>query len=125
MDAGTLEPLQNAGAIPMLIGLFSIDNMTTDIMNQIVNTLYNLTRIDRSRQEEAARAGIIPHLKEIINENSPLKQFALEIILDLGKAPGGRSELSKCDGVEYYLELLTTYANWRVNTFDVLSLWYV
>ena len=93
------------------------------MVNQLVTTLYHLTRIDRSRQEEAARAGIIPHLQDIINKNSPLKQFALEIILDLGKIPAGRVELYQHNGVVYYLELLTSYANWRVNTLDVLSLW--
>jgi len=123
MDTSSLDPLENVDAIPQLIDLFTIKNITPDITNQLVSTLYNLTRIDRGRQEQAARAGIIPHLKDIINTNSPLKQFALEIILDLGKVPGGRIELSKYNGVEYYLDLLTNYTNWRVNTFDVISQW--
>ena len=123
MDTVSLLPLQQAGAISVLINLFSLKDISTDTVNQLVSALYNLTRIDRGRQEQAVRAGIIPHLMNIIDTNSPLKQFALEIILDLGKIPGGRAELSKMNGVEYYLDLLHNYTNWRVNTFDVLSLW--
>ena len=95
-----------------------------DILNQVVSAVYNLTRIDRFRQEQAVKAGIIPHLKNIINSNNPLKQFAMEIILDFGKIPAGRSELSKFGGVEYFLDLLSEI-NWRVNVLDILSHWFV
>lgn len=46
-------------------------------LKQAVQTLYNLCRMEKSRQNEAAQAGVIPHLKRIIEASSPLKQFAL------------------------------------------------
>lgn len=123
MDTLSLSPLEHVGAITELINLFPLKNISPECINQVIQTLYNLTRIDRNRQDQAARAGIIPHLMKIIEDNSPLKQFALEIILDLGKIPSGRTELAKRNGVEFYLGLLTEYINWRGNTFDVLSQW--
>jgi len=40
-----------------------------DMHNQVLNALFNLCKINRARQEQAARAGIVPHLKEIISAN--------------------------------------------------------
>lgn len=123
MDNNTLSPLEQVGAITELINLFPLKGISPECINQVIQTLYNLTRIDRGRQDQAAKAGIIPHLMKIIEENSPLKQFALEIILDLGKTPSGRVELAKLNGVEFYLSLLTEYETWRFHTFDVLAQW--
>lgn len=124
-DSTTYTPLQNVGAVPRLVTLFKAPAHiveSQDLINQLVSSLYNLTRIDRVRQEQAARAGIIPHLKELIDKNSPLKQFALEILLDIGRTPGGRAELWKYDGVEYFLGLLTE-VNWKVTALEVLASW--
>jgi hypothetical protein len=92
------------------------------LWNQIVSTLYNLTRIDRTRQEQAAKAGLIPRLRELIADNSPLKQFAMEIILDLAKVPSGRTELCNSNGIMYLIDLLSEL-NWRGNIMDVYAWW--
>ena len=89
----------------------------------MVNTLYNLTRIDRVRQEEAAVAGVIPHLQSFIRDNSPLKQFALGMLIDFSHLPKARSILSNYGGVAYFLQLLQIEEYWRGNLIDVISLW--
>jgi hypothetical protein len=45
--------------------------------NQILNTLFHLCKINRARQEEAALAGVVPHLQHYIATNSSLKQVHL------------------------------------------------
>jgi len=40
----------------------------------IYSALFNLCRLDRKRQAEAARMGIIVHFIKCIRDNSPLKQ---------------------------------------------------
>jgi hypothetical protein len=45
-----------------------------------------MCRLSKARQEEAASAGIIPLLKRVILQKSPLKQFALPILCDLANA---------------------------------------
>jgi hypothetical protein len=57
-----------------------------EVSNHIFQTCFNLCRLNKSRQEEAAQAGIIPHLKRILDTNSPLKQFALPVLCDLASA---------------------------------------
>jgi hypothetical protein len=75
--------------------------------NHIFQTYYNLCRLNRSRQEEAAQAGIIPSLKRVIETSSPLKQFALPILCDLASAGKScRTLLWQYDGLEMYLKLL-------------------
>lgn len=75
--------------------------------NHIFQTCYNLCRLNKSRQEEAAQAGIIPCLKKVIETESPLKQFALPILCDLASAGKScRTLLWQHDGLSLYLKLL-------------------
>ena len=128
MDTNTLAPLQQIGAIPKLINMFGLKGapleVSKEIDNQLLGALYNLTRISKERQEQAALAGIIPHLKEFISNNSPLKQFALSSIIELAHVRRARAELWKNQGAEYYLQLLKE-EYWKVNALDSLSVWYV
>ena len=76
--------------------------------NHILQTCYNLCRLNKGRQEEAAQAGIIPCLKRVIEANSPLKQFALPILCDLASAGKScRTMLWQHDGLHIYLGLLS------------------
>ncbi|TFK73191.1 Pkinase-domain-containing protein, partial [Pluteus cervinus] len=110
MNATLLEVLQNANALEILIHL--LDEQTsgphsTEMANHIFQTCYNLCRLNKSRQEEAAQAGILPCLKRVIETNSPLKQFALPILCDLaGAGKSCRSILWQHDGLRMYLKLL-------------------
>ncbi|KAL5482758.1 CDC15_2 [Sanghuangporus weigelae] len=110
MNASLLEVLQNANAIEILIrilGEHSSGLHSAEIQNHIFQTCYNLCRLNKARQEEAAQAGIIPCLKNIANSRSPLKQFALPILCDLASATKScRTLLWQHDGLSLYLKLL-------------------
>jgi hypothetical protein len=78
-----------------------------EISNHVFQTCYNLCRLNKSRQEEAAQAGIIPCLKRVIETSSPLKQFALPILCDLASAGKScRSLLWQHDGLTMYIKLM-------------------
>ncbi|KIK98973.1 hypothetical protein PAXRUDRAFT_30797 [Paxillus rubicundulus Ve08.2h10] len=110
MSANLLEVLQNANAIEILIKLLDEDSAgphSTEVSNHIFQTCYNLCRLNKLRQEEAAQAGIIPCLKQVIETSSPLKQFALPILCDLASAGKScRNLLWQHDGLAMYLKLL-------------------
>ncbi|KAJ7243744.1 hypothetical protein C8J57DRAFT_60548 [Mycena rebaudengoi] len=110
MNATLLEVLQNANALEILIRILDEQSSgphSTEMSNHIFQTCYNLCRLNKSRQEEAAQAGIIPCLKRVIETRSPLKQFALPILCDLTSAGKScRTLLWQHDGILMYLKLL-------------------
>ncbi|KAL4249212.1 non-specific serine/threonine protein kinase [Abortiporus biennis] len=110
MNATLLEVLQNANAIEILVRILdeqSTGPHSTEMCNHVFQTIYNLCRLNKSRQEEAAQAGIIPSLKRVIESSSPLKQFALPILCDLASAGKScRILLWQHDGLAMYLKLL-------------------
>ncbi|KDR82414.1 hypothetical protein GALMADRAFT_220413 [Galerina marginata CBS 339.88] len=110
MNATLLEVLQNANALEILIRILdeqSTGPHSTEISNHVFQTCYNLCRLNKSRQEEAAQAGIIPCLKRVIETSSPLKQFALPILCDLASAGKScRTLLWQHEGLTMYVKLL-------------------
>ncbi|KAJ7605514.1 hypothetical protein DFH06DRAFT_1067851 [Mycena polygramma] len=110
MNATLLEVLQNANAIEILVRILEDQSSGphgTEMSNHIFQTCYNLCRLNKSRQEEAAQAGIIPCLKRVIETRSPLKQFALPILCDLTNAGKScRTLLWQHEGLEMYIKLL-------------------
>ncbi|KAJ7758429.1 hypothetical protein B0H14DRAFT_3598399 [Mycena olivaceomarginata] len=100
----------NANAIEILVRILEEQSSgphATEMSNHIFQTCYNLCRLNKSRQEEAAQAGIIPCLKRVIETRSPLKQFALPILCDLTSAGKScRTLLWQHDGLSMYLKLL-------------------
>jgi len=79
--------------------------------------------LNRRRQEEAARAGLVPHLQEFINTNSPLKQFALPIICEFAHANNqAREILWQSDGVDFFMSLLYQ-EYWQVKALEALYVW--
>ncbi|KAF8208416.1 hypothetical protein K438DRAFT_1812186 [Mycena galopus ATCC 62051] len=110
MNATLLEVLQNANAIEILVRILEEQSSgphATEMANHIFQTCYNLCRLNKSRQEEAAQAGMIPCLKRVIETRSPLKQFALPILCDLTSAGKScRTLLWQHDGLAMYLKLL-------------------
>lgn len=86
-------------------------------------TCYNLCRLNKSRQEEAAQAGILPCLKRVIGTNSPLRQFALPIFCDLASAGKScRTLLWQHDGLGLYLNLLAD-PYFQVSALDAIVAW--
>jgi hypothetical protein len=129
MNATLHEVLQNANALEILIRILEEQSsgphstvsrlnsppllpnvqycIQQEISNHVFQTCYNLCRLNKSRQEEAAQAGIIPCLKRVIETSSPLKQFALPILCDLASAGKScRTLLWQHQGLHMYLQLL-------------------
>lgn len=146
MNATLLDVLQNANAIEILTKILDEQSsgphsavrititmvyahLTTiniqEMSNHIFQTCYNLCRLNKSRQEEAAQAGIIPCLKRVITTSSPLKQFALPILCDLASAGKScRTLLWQHDGLSMYLKLLED-PYFQVSALESILSWYV
>ncbi|KAG8846902.1 hypothetical protein FRB96_001747 [Tulasnella sp. 330] len=147
MNATMLDVLQNANAIEILVRVLdeqsagphsavssmqlalkgSTNNTPTsdfqEISNHIFQTCFNLCRLNKLRQEEAAQAGIIPLLKRVIETNSPLKQFALPILCDLASAGKScRTLLWQHDGLSLYLQLLSD-PYFQVSAMESIHFW--
>lgn len=132
MLATTLDALQNSNAIEVLTDLLSSSlqaNTRTptiyfrDISNQVLNTMFNLCRLSKERQEDAALSGLIPLLQRIVKTERPLKEFALPILCDMahsGKV--GRKVLWQCRGLGFYVGLLADQY-WAVTALDAIFIW--
>lgn len=124
MDHNTLSNLQRAGAIGCLVRVLAKRDgpNVKDMHNHVINTLYNLCKLDQERQYIAAKEGIVPHLQFIIDSTSPFRQFALPVLCDIAHVRRARSELWKHNGVDFYINLLSD-KYWHVNALDALSAW--
>ncbi len=128
MLSTTLEALHTSNAIELLIDLldFSRRKKTThfrEMCNQVLNTMYNLCRLSKVRQEDAAVNGIIPLLMKIMNGDRPPKEFALPILCDMahsGKV--GRKYLWQNQGLQFYVSLLADQY-WQVTALDAIFVW--
>ncbi|WVR06241.1 hypothetical protein IAU60_003271 [Kwoniella sp. DSM 27419] len=121
-----IEILQNSNAMQILVDLLGKcikGAHANEICSQIFQTIYSMTRLSKTRQEEAAASGIIPLLKKVIQNKSPLKQFALPILCDLANAgKGSRRLLWKYEGLTMYLDLLQD-PYWQVSALDAILAW--
>ena len=126
MLSTTLDSLQNSNAIDVLSDLLRTsmkEEHFREISNQVLNTIYNLCRLNKSRQEDAALNGIIPILLRIFKTERPLKEFALPILCDMahsGKV--GRRELWRNKGLQFYISLLAD-PYWQVTALDAIFIW--
>ncbi|KPV72270.1 uncharacterized protein RHOBADRAFT_47116 [Rhodotorula graminis WP1] len=126
MLPAALDPLQQAGTIGMLVSLLGQTyrgRLGAEIQNHAVNALFNLCRLSKARQAEAAAAGAIPLLQQIVRDNSPLKQFALPVLCDCAHAgKATRRLLWQHDGMALYLRLLTD-AFWVNPALEAILVW--
>ena len=128
MLSTTLDSLHSANAIELLIELLSNSMKKAqphfrEICNQVLNTMFNLCRLSKIRQEDAAVNGIIPLLKRIMDTKRPPKEFALPILCDMahsGKV--GRKYLWQNKGLEFYISLLADQY-WQVTALDAIFVW--
>jgi hypothetical protein len=128
MLSTTLDALHSSNAIELLIDLLGY-SMRKDqlhfreICNQVLNTMFNLCRLSKVRQEDAAVNGIIPLLKRIMDTKRPPKEFALPILCDMahsGKV--GRKYLWQNKGLQFYISLLADQY-WQVTALDAIFIW--
>ena len=126
MLATTLDALQNSNAIEVLTDLLNASMKLPhfrDVSNQVLNTMYNLCRLSKARQEDAALSGVIPLLQRIVLTERPLKEFALPILCDMahsGKV--GRKLLWQNKGLQFYIGLLADQY-WAVTALDAIFIW--
>lgn len=126
MLSTTLDSLQNSNAIDVLADLLRSTFRRPhfrEVSNQILNTIYNMCRLNKSRQEDAALNGIVPLLQRIVKTDRPLKEFALPILCDMahsGKV--GRRELWRNKGLAFYISLLSD-PYWQVTALDAIFTW--
>lgn len=128
MLSTTLDSLQNSNAIDVLTDLLRSTMKRThfrEVSNQILNTIYNMCRLNKSRQEDAALNGIVPLLQKIVKTERPLKEFALPILCDMAQSGKvGRRELWRNKGLAFYISLLAD-PYWQVTALDAIFTWFV
>ncbi|KAL9664752.1 hypothetical protein QQ045_020159 [Rhodiola kirilowii] len=122
-DPNCLENLQRADAIKYLIPNLELKGglLVPQIHHEVLNALFNLCKINKRRQEQAAENGIIPHLMHIIISDSPLKQYALPLLCDMAHASrNSREQLRAHGGLDVYLSLLDD-EYWSVTALDSIA----
>lgn len=128
MLSTTLQVLHSADAIEFLIDLLSYSmkkghHHVREISNQVLNTMFNLCRLSKERQEDAAVGGIIPLLLRILKTDRPPKEFALPILCDMAHSGSkGRRYLWQNSGLVFFVSLLTDQY-WQVSALDAILVW--
>lgn len=128
MLSTTIESLHSADAIDFLIDLLSYSMKKNhkhlrEISNQVLNTMFNLCRLSKERQEDAAVGGIIPLLLRIMKTDRPPKEFALPILCDMAHSGSkGRRYLWQNKGLDFYVSLLSDQY-WQVTALDAILVW--
>ncbi|GLE02053.1 hypothetical protein PINS_up010891 [Pythium insidiosum] len=138
MEPLTLDKLDRAGTIPVLVQLLKEDTNAArneDIISPcparrelesiVLQSMFYLCRLNRHRQTHAAQAGVIPSLMQVVRSANPLKQFALPLLCDLAHAsPTARAHLWTCEGLLLFLELLED-KYWQIDAIKSISAWLV
>ena len=122
MEPSVLDNLERSNIIPLLIKLLD-GPLRERCRNHVLPSMFNLCRVNRKRQELAATCGLIPHLQQVIEDNSHLRQFALPIICELAHNTNYcRDELWKNNGVVFYINLLQE-KYWQTFALNALAIW--
>ncbi|KAG2569479.1 hypothetical protein PVAP13_7NG423300 [Panicum virgatum] len=122
-DPNCLETLQRTDAIKHLIPILELHDgpLVYQIHSEVLNALFNLCKINKRRQEQAAENGIIPHLMNFVMSDSPLRQYALPLLCDMAHASrNSREQLRAHGGLDVYLNLLEDDA-WACTALDSIA----
>ncbi|SPQ21983.1 4c1c0749-3f0d-4a55-94ab-df64d9edd449 [Thermothielavioides terrestris] len=128
MCSTVLDALHSADAIDFLIDVLSHSMKKgqknfREISNQVLNTMFNLCRLSKERQEYAASNGIIPLLLKIMRTDRPPKEFVLPILCDMAHSGSkGRRYLWQNNGLDFYVSLLADQY-WQVTALDAIFVW--
>jgi serine/threonine protein kinase len=128
MLSTTLDSLHAANAIEILIDLMKSSIQVRnahfrEICNHVLNTLFNLCRLSKARQEDAALNGIIPLLQKIMGTERPPKEFALPILCDMAHSGKlSRNLLWRHEGIEFYISLLEDQY-WQAAALTAIYTW--
>lgn len=124
----TVETLHSADALDYLIELLSHSLRKNqqhfrEIVNQVLNTMFNICRLSKERQESAATHGIVPLLLKIMQIDRPPKEFALPILCDMAHSGNkGRRSLWQHKGLDFYVSLLADQY-WQTTALDAIYVW--
>lgn len=123
-EPSTLEELEQAGTLQVLVPLLK-GPLNDQCKNSILPCIYNMCRINRRRQDLAATLGIVPALKKVVQDKSPMKEFALPILLDFAHtSKTTRAELWKNDCVTFFVDLLEGHSQyWQAIALNSLAVW--
>ncbi|KAL2016629.1 hypothetical protein VTK56DRAFT_3247 [Thermocarpiscus australiensis] len=128
MCSTVLDALHSADAIDFLMDVLSLSMKKgqkhfREISNQVLNTMFNLCRLSKERQEYAASNGIIPLLLKIMKTDRPPKEFVLPILCDMAHSGSkGRRYLWQNNGLDFYVSLLADQY-WQVTALDAIFVW--
>jgi hypothetical protein len=125
-----MEPLQLAGACRILVPLISgvaraqgMKQYSREVQSQAMFTLYNLCKVNKERQEQAARAGLVPHAQVLASTDGPLRQLAVPLLCDLAHAGrDARAELWRHGAVKTFIQLLE-HGYWHSIALNALATW--
>ncbi|OCF73077.1 STE/STE11/CDC15 protein kinase [Kwoniella mangroviensis CBS 8886] len=121
-----IEVVQNSNGIEILVGILARNmkgSHASETVSNLFQTIYSMTKLSKSRQEEAASSGIIPLLKKVVQSKSQMSDFALPILCDLANAGKvSRRLLWRYDGLNLYLDLLS-HPYWQVSALDAILTW--
>lgn len=131
-DPQTHGELQEARTIETLVQhLCTEERLETSSEHFIIPSLHNLCRVSPSRQEIAARAGIIPYLQRCIKaQDMNVQSLCIDMYSGLACAGHAtRVELGKWHGVDFYVDLMVmlcepgTVRKWNARVFQSVSEW--
>lgn len=124
MDPNTLDSLQKAGAISVLVQFLHVYEgiFATQMLGHVIQALFNLCKINRTRQEAAVVAGIVPPLKSLVESRNLVLQLALPMLCDFAHtSKRSRQDLWRNGCVEFYLQQMKIHQNWRVILLESLT----
>eukprot|EP00928_Gymnodinium_smaydae_P007328 TRINITY_DN12649_c0_g3_i1.p1 TRINITY_DN12649_c0_g3~~TRINITY_DN12649_c0_g3_i1.p1 ORF type:complete len:1263 (-),score=243.51 TRINITY_DN12649_c0_g3_i1:178-3891(-) len=143
-EPSVLNMLENAGIVPVLVQILSqhcdaspksggagsdpeliasAAEAPKDARTQCLLALFNLCKLSRPRQEQAALAGVAPHLRDLASRRNYLQVYAFVMFCDLTCASlATRRILWAEGGVEFLVANLST-ENLQTYAFEALVGW--
>lgn len=131
--ANALDELQNCNAVDTLVRVLAAHQSgkyAKEVARRVLYSLFNLTRLNRSRQEELAACGGVPLLMAACeNKSALLRHYALPILCDLAATnKATRKVLSTHNVLPYYLRLLAQGGDdareeWQTMVLEAIVVW--
>ena len=118
--------LQKQNVIPVLVSFLPNEKIATsnDLQNTAMLAIFDLCFLSPPRQEQAAVAGIVPKLINLLDTN--IKNLSLKVFCDLAHAKSNicREQLGLHQGVAIYLKYMADRNREnRIKCFTSLSTW--
>lgn len=123
MQSKLVSILGSTGLIEIIVNLLPKNSTTKDMRSSIFQSLFNLCRLCKTRLERAICAGLTPHLLDIIDSSSPLRNFAIPVFCEaVSCSVACRKILWEKDAMRGFIHLLSD-TNWHVNALGSISIW--